>query len=214
MSDMNDGDLQGFAPGARRAVTAAEAEARGLGHGRVGTEHVLLGLLCDETSVATAVLVDAGATLAAARRKVREAVGSTTPPVDGPLPLTPRASRALGRAARFSHARRAPSVAPEHLLEGVLDVEGTAGQVLRGLGVDVDGVRAALDPDAQPRRAPAAPAPAVAAPPAVCPSCRALVDGNLTWHTTSATSTDGTAMRDALVFSCAACGTTLGVAPA
>jgi ATP-dependent Clp protease ATP-binding subunit ClpA len=207
------GDLQGFAPDARRAVSAAESEARELGHGRVGTEHLLLGLLRDEASVASAVLLDAGATLAAARRKVREAVGSAAPPGDGALTLTPRASRALGRAARFSHARRAPAVGSEHLLEGVLDVEGTAGQVLRGLGVDVERVRGALDPDAATRRQPPASAP-VAAPPAVCPSCRTKVDGSLTWHTATATSVDGGAVRDAIVFSCSACGETLGVAPA
>ena len=49
-----------------------------------------------------------------------------------------RAARALGRSVRFSHAARASSVGTEHVLLGVLDVEGTAGQVLLWLGADVE----------------------------------------------------------------------------
>jgi ATP-dependent Clp protease ATP-binding subunit ClpA len=139
-------DLAGFGLDARRAIAAAEREARELGHAVVGTEHLLLGLLADETSSASGALRDAGATLSAARAKVREAVGVRSGATidEQAQTASARATRALGRAARFSHSRRAPTVTSEHLLEGVLDVEGTAGQVLRGIGVDVERLRARL----------------------------------------------------------------------
>ena len=219
-------DLTGFGLDARRAIAAAEREARELGHAVVGTEHLLLGLLSDETSAAWAALRDAGATLSAARAKVREAVGvrSGVTVDEESQSASARATRALGRAARFSHSRRAPAVTSEHLLEGVLDVEGTAGQVLRGIGVDVEGLRArladepagavvhafAVGSDEPP--AEAADVPSTVAP--RCPSCDMPLDESLVWSTLTATSRTGDVVRDAVVFSCAACGETLGVTPA
>lgn len=218
-------DLAGFGLDARRAIAAAEREARELGHAVVGTEHLLLGLLADDTSAASAALRDAGATLSAARAKVREAVGvrSGVTVDEHSQTASARATRALGRAARFSHSRRAPTVTSEHLLEGVLDVEGTAGQVLRGIGVDVERLRARLAGEpagavvhafavGSDEAMGAEDVPSTVAP--RCPSCDMPLDESLVWSTLTATSRAGDAVRDALVFSCAACGETLGVAPA
>jgi ATP-dependent Clp protease ATP-binding subunit ClpA len=202
-----DEELRGFGAGARRAVALAELEARHLDHDRVGTEHLLLGLLADEASPAASVLLDAGVTLSAARRKVTEAVGAEPPAAarpDGPLPRTPRAARSLGRAVRFAHARRAEEIGTEHVLLGVLDVEGTAGQVLRGLGVDVDRVRSRLDGvevvDAPERTVPVT---------VTCPVCAATLDDALEYSIVTARGEGGG--RAVLVLSCGACGTFLGI---
>jgi ATP-dependent Clp protease ATP-binding subunit ClpC len=219
----------GFSDVARQAVRAAEAEARSLGHATVGTEHLLLGLLASDGAGAAVALRDAGVTLAAARHKVAEAVGGTGTPSnsDEPLATTSRAGRALGRAVRFSHQARAGAVATSHVLLGVLDVEGRAGQVLRGLSVDVNALRASLadvdDAARPPRRAPApgpaAPAPAVpvasgrrSAPTATCPSCGAELVHGLTYRVVKARS-EGLRTRDALLYTCGACGVVLGAAP-
>lgn len=45
-----------FTDSARRAVIEAQGEARGLGHGWVGTEHLLLGILADADSLAARTL--------------------------------------------------------------------------------------------------------------------------------------------------------------
>jgi hypothetical protein len=213
MSDTASEELQGFDVAARRAVALAEVEARELAHDRVGTEHLLLGLLVNEGSNAAGALADAGVTLAAARRKVSEAVGS--PPDDGrrpsgPLPKSPRAVRALGRAARFAHARRADAVGTEHVLLGVLDVEGTAGQVLRGLGFDVERLRASLDGPVALSQDLATAAPTLASK---CPSCAIGLDGALGYRVITATG-EGLPPIDALVFSCTACGMVVGVSAA
>jgi ATP-dependent Clp protease ATP-binding subunit ClpC len=133
--------MDDFTAGAASAIAAAELEARGLGHDRVGTEHLLLGLFANEPGGVSAALREAGATLAAARHKVADAVGPASPELSlasgDPLPMTARAERALARAVRFAHASGEEAATADHLLRGVLDVEGTAGQVLRGLGVDV-----------------------------------------------------------------------------
>ena len=207
------GPLDGFSDDARRALASAESEARQLGHPEVGTEHLLLGLLAhDDTSVALA-LRGAGASLAAARHKADEAVGGAhRSSAESAITATKRANRAVEGAIRLSHQRRADAVSSGDLLLAVLNVEGRAGQVLRGLGVDVDALRSAVDH--------AAPAPTAAAPTAAtptsdmpglrCPSCGEEIEDGLDHRVVAARGGDGST-RDAAVFSCRACGAVLGV---
>ena len=139
--------LEGYSTDARRVVSLATVEARQLGHSRVGTEHLLLGLLADTDSNAAASLRAAGATLAGARFTVSEVITESLDVTDGDvLPYTPRAQRALERAGRFARRSREPEVTPDHVLLGVLDVEGLACQVMRGLGVDLARLRESIVP--------------------------------------------------------------------
>jgi ATP-dependent Clp protease ATP-binding subunit ClpA len=203
-------DADRFSPAAGRALELAEAEAAELGHGRVGTEHLLLGIL-EGDDVAGHALRAAGATLAAARSKVREAVGgqrSLAPRAPGRPERTARAARAIARAERLSHQARSEVVETAHLLLGVLDVEGTAGQVLRGLGVDVGALREAFDD----RRATVVSSSASATT-ARCASCGAELDDHLAVQTVEARGERGE-VRKALVFSCDACGAAVGASHA
>lgn len=203
-------ELDGFTIGARRALSLAEREARTLGHERVGTEHLLLGLLTEEDGAAANALLDAGVGATAVRRKVQEAVGSGRPGQTEPRP-SPRARRAIGRAPRFARDAGSATVGSQHLLLAVLDVEGTAGQVLRGLGVDVEHLRTALGTPpaaaAEASVAPAAPETEAAEPPR-CASCGAPLDGGINATVVTA-SGHGEAM-DAVLLSCPVCGTVLG----
>ena len=63
-----------FTDGARRAVTDAQVVARRLGHDRIGTEHVLLGLV-EGDGVAAQVLGGAGVTLGRGRARDPAEVG-------------------------------------------------------------------------------------------------------------------------------------------
>lgn len=204
-------DVEGFGEDARDAVARAEVVARELGLAQVGTEHLLLGVMAGDSDAARA-LSAAGATRAAARHKVVETAGGgrgTSPA--GPLEASARAGRAIGRAHRFSHNDRSEAVGAHHLLLGILDVEGTAGQVLRGIGVDVGVVR-----DALLRVEPGAPVvPTASADPAglpTCPACRAPV-GDLTFTLVPAVDANGRT-GEAVVFSCRACGVALGASRA
>jgi ATP-dependent Clp protease ATP-binding subunit ClpA len=129
----------------------------------------------------------------------------------GPLERSPRAERALARAVRFSHARRADLVGTEHVLLGVLDVEGTAGQVLRGLGVDVDRLRSGLESGAtiihEHVTSPSSPQHV----PSRCPQCGSDIDGSLVARMVTALADDGQPFVDAVVFTCGTCGIVLGV---
>lgn len=222
-------ELRGFGLEARRAVALAETEARGLRHVRIGTEHLLIGLLAVDGCVASNRLLESGANINAIRRKVAEAVPQGNPATIEVLPRSERAVRAIGRAARFSHADNASTIASEHLLLGVLDVEGTAGQILRGLGIDVSRLRARLlDPDVPPPELPAEPG-AVAgsdvggsdakitpsgpfSPLAVtCPGCAVELDDTVTYKVLIAHGSRGP--REVLALSCGNCSRLLGTAP-
>ncbi|HZB42434.1 MAG TPA: Clp protease N-terminal domain-containing protein [Ilumatobacter sp.] len=207
--------LDGYSAGARRVVSLAIAEAHQLGHARVGTEHLLLGLLADVDSDTAQALHAAGATLAGARFTVSEVVNEVVEcPGGGELPFTPRAKRALERASRFARRYRDPEVNSEHVLLGVLDVEGLACQVMRGLGVDLVRLRASVvtnEPEApaavesQPEQRDPAP---IMRP--VCSACGADLDGHLVETVVVARREDGSVTNVAVVY-CVACGAALGM---
>jgi hypothetical protein len=106
-------------------------------------------------------------------------------------------------------------VTSRHVLTGVLDVEGIAGQVLRGLGIDVDALRASLDAVVEdaPRDTDSVTRPHVVFRAPTCPSCDASLDEDLVYRVVSAGDERGNT-RGALIFACAACGRVLGVGPA
>lgn len=227
--------LDRYSAEARKAVEHARDEAARLGHPYVGTEHLLLGLLAEGGSAAARSLNRAGASLPLCREKVTEALASRSgKPAGigaGELELTDRASRALDRAGKLSARLKCDRVEPAHVLLSVLDVEGTAGQVLRGLAVDLGSVRKGLsaqrpgsgaaesgvdesspgetgeDLDFDDQTPDGSPAPAE--PPSVeplCPGCGGALRGSLGRSVVS--SLDGI---DFDVAHCAACGTTLGL---
>lgn len=137
--------LDRFDQAARRSVDLAAVEARRLGHPHIGTEHLILGLLAEGRNPAARLLQAAGAPLSACREKVSEALARRDlPPAprdSAGLDLTDRAARAIDRAGKLSLRLKSEEVAPVHLLISILDVEGTAGQVLRGLSVDLTVLR-------------------------------------------------------------------------
>jgi ATP-dependent Clp protease ATP-binding subunit ClpC len=204
--------LENYSVAAQRVVSLATLEARRLDHRRIGTEHLLLGLLADDDGEAADVLRAAGVHLAAARHKVAEALGADAgSPHSEVLPFTPRAQRALERAGRFSRKEQEPEVTSGHVLLGVLDVEGLACQVLRGLDVDLVNLRNAVGTNRV--GVPVTPVdeqPAVEGVRPLCPNCRAPLDDTLTEMVIPARR-DGKPTTDVSVAFCAACGTTLGV---
>jgi ATP-dependent Clp protease ATP-binding subunit ClpA len=201
-------------------IAAASREAHRLGHARIGTEHLLLALLACDATVASDALVAAGATIDAARHKVAEAVpsGAIGAPGDtvDPLALTARAQRAVERGRRFARQQRADAIDTGHVLRGVLDVEGLASQVLRGLDVDIARLGAVLAPAGESNPPESPPAPDVDGAPGerrsspTCPRCRALLDGTLT-ETLVAARIDERVSSEISVVHCGACGETLGV---
>ena len=200
--------LERFSNGARQAVARAEEEARRLGHGHIGTEHLLLGILAGGEDRVGRALVAAGANLDGARDKVAEAVSAEGAGKVGDLEFTDRAKRTLERASRLSLRRHDEQVETEHVLLSLLDVEGTAGQVLRGLGVDLVGVRAALasPPDDEDTRAGHGASPR-------CAVCGSALDTALA-HRVVTSHGESRQSQDFVVAYCSGCGSAIGATTA
>jgi ATP-dependent Clp protease ATP-binding subunit ClpC len=82
--------IERFSPHCRQALAAAEREARSLKHCHIATEHLLLGLLRAEDSMAARALRLLGVTRAKARRRVVRLVDVGTARPQGSLSFTPR----------------------------------------------------------------------------------------------------------------------------
>lgn len=209
-------------------MTQAEVEAHRLGHSHLGTEHLLLGILAAPDSAAAGVLAGASVMLDACRDKVAEAVAAGQPGAGEALVLTARARRSLDRAGRLSLRHRSATVGTVAIMVSVLDVEGTAGQVLRGLGVDVVALRAALAgvaDDSEDHREKVGEEPgeevmvgeaAVAEPGPhrqevlTCPACGAALEAALAHRVLESHGDDGTTRRHLAVY-CRACHGVLGL---
>lgn len=233
--------IERFDGPARAAVEGAYQAARELEHNQVGTEHLLLGILAEADTGAAGALMACGATLEGCRAKAAEAVASKRPGTVGPdLTFTDRANLALERAGRLSLRQRCEHVEVRHILLSVLDVEGTAGQVLRGLTVDPDCVRQRLSPppvqhsrgdvpqspaERPAERAAEPPAEGLAPPPAPrlaepgapvkprCPQCGSHLESTLAHRVLDSQDDEG-ATALFLVAYCSRCGCAIAGGPA
>jgi ATP-dependent Clp protease ATP-binding subunit ClpA len=163
-----------FTTQARQVVVGAQVEARELHSGRIGTEHLLLGLLTQSTptsavlarhgitreAVTAAIgtgdldaeaLTSVGIDLDAVRSSIEATFGPgaldgpTVPSPSGHIPFTPRAKKVLELSLREAIAMKSRSIADGHLALGILrEGQGLAMKVLADQGVDVATLRSDL----------------------------------------------------------------------
>jgi ATP-dependent Clp protease ATP-binding subunit ClpC len=75
-----------FTPRAKKVLELALRESRGLGHNYIGTEHILLGIACENEGVASRIMLDQGADAEAIRDEVVRQLGGTAPARATPHP--------------------------------------------------------------------------------------------------------------------------------
>ena len=131
------GPFERFTDRARKAVVAAQEEAQRLNHNYIGTEHLLLGILVDSTSVGARAAAALGLSLEGARAKVTEIIGRGPVPPTPPVPFTPRAKKSFELALRAALELHHNYIGTEHLLIGLAREEkGVAADVLHSVGAD------------------------------------------------------------------------------
>jgi ATP-dependent Clp protease ATP-binding subunit ClpC len=131
-----------FTDTARRVVVYAKEEALLLDHDFIGTEHILLGLLRDDTETAVRVLTALGVDLTAARRAVEETVGHGRQAPAGDVAFTGRAKKVLELSLREALQLGHNYIGSEHILLGLLrEGEGGGAQILKHLDVDSEELR-------------------------------------------------------------------------
>jgi hypothetical protein len=137
-----------FTHRARGVLTQSVEEARQLGHGFVGTEHLLLALFDVPEGLGARILAEGGLTRTAVETEVLAQVKRGPGSEEGKLPFTPRAKavleNAVGEALQLGHNY----VGTEHLLLGLfVDGDAIAAKVLLGLGSTSEVVKARIRKD-------------------------------------------------------------------
>ncbi len=133
-----------FTREAKYVLTLAQKESKRLRHHYIGTEHLLLALVEVENTTAWKVLGELGATRERVHRAIEHLVGTGSPELEGRTPvLSPRTKRVLQLALEEAKMIGSPSIAPEHLLLGLVqEGEGVAITILQELGISPEKVRA------------------------------------------------------------------------
>ena len=133
-----------FSERARRVIVLATEEARRRGHGTVGPEHLLMGLLRDGAGMGVHLLDQFGASRDALLAET-DRVLSAQPATGGAVELSEALKRVLEQAVAgwAEHCRR--HVGTEHLLCALLDDEtAPAFGIVRRAGADPDRARRLL----------------------------------------------------------------------
>lgn len=136
------GGLDQFNDQFRRVVATAKQETQRFHHRYLGTEHILLGLLQADGTVAAEALDSLGISVGAVRDRIEELVGTGQEDPSGQIPFTSRAKTVLALSVREARLLTHDYVGPEHLLLGLIrEGKGVAVKVIAGLGVDLTRLR-------------------------------------------------------------------------
>ncbi len=128
-----------FTEGAKNALGFAEKKARELGHNYVGTEHLLLGLICEKDGAAANLLGMSGITEDSVTKNVLELIGHGDFVFTQGFGYTPRSKKILELSITLSKQFGQNYVGTEHILKALIsEKEGVAFKILNNLGADFD----------------------------------------------------------------------------
>jgi ATP-dependent Clp protease ATP-binding subunit ClpC len=131
-----------FTERAQRVISFAQQMAQQLGHNYVGTEHLLLGIIKEEESIAAKALKNLGIEMDQVQQIIVQSIGTGNKPSEL-LGYTPRTKKvfelSMGEARSLNHNY----IGTEHLLLGIIKAgDGIATKILAELGVNLQNVRA------------------------------------------------------------------------
>ena len=131
-----------FTERARQVIVLAQDEARTLGHGYIGSEHILLGLLREEEGLAARALGRLGINAGRVREQVVGVAGAGQEAAPARMPFTPHAKKVLELSLREALSLKHNYIGTEHILLGLARLdEGLAARILLDAGADAETVR-------------------------------------------------------------------------
>ncbi len=134
--------LDRFTQRARRVLTFAQEEAERLNHNYIGTEHLLLGLMREESGVAGRVLRGLSVQPSQVMEMVERITGPGRRTPFSKIDLTPRTKRVIELAVEEARRMGHHYIGTEHLLLGLVrQGDGVAMDILRQLGVTPEQLR-------------------------------------------------------------------------
>ena len=127
-----------FTEKARMAISLAHDAACRMGHGYIGSEHLLLGLIEEGSGVAAKELEKAGVTKELVENQIKASIGVGMPlDINSELALTPRTKRVLEMSALEAQRLQHGYIGTEHILIAIIrDGGGVGARILRNLNVN------------------------------------------------------------------------------
>ena len=129
-----------FTSRAETAIKLASKIAASLGHNYIGTEHLLYGLIEEDTGIASKILKNQGLTSEKVLEEIEELIGKSDEEIDEPEGFTPRTKRVIENAFLEAKKMNNEYIGTEHILIGIM-IEG-----------DSVAVRIMMDSDINPQK--------------------------------------------------------------
>ncbi len=127
-----------FTGRAQKAISLSQQTAKELGHGYVGTEHLLLGLIKEGQGVASKILVSQGITEDVITEKIRKIGLAGNVQLEDVEDFTPRAKRVLESSLREAVNMKTNMIGTEHILLALLkETDCIAVKLISSSGVTV-----------------------------------------------------------------------------
>jgi len=155
--------MERFTQRARRVLSIAHQEAERAQSNNIGTEHLLLGLMEEDGGVAGRVLRELGMTVDRVREVVKRVSGPSSSFDPNHVELSMDTQQVLEHAVEEARRLGHHYIGTEHILLGLVRVEGSAMEVLRRLGVTAEQIRRQTRRVLNESASPSSPTPANAA---------------------------------------------------
>ena len=138
---------ENYTKGIQKILKISKDFSLKMGHTYVGSEHLLLAIVSDNSGKASGTLLSLGCDLDAMESSIRESLkGSNNPSTVGHLPLTRRAERILKNS--FIEAnKRGKSIASQNdlLISISLEKDCTIYEILKSSSIDYDMIKSFID---------------------------------------------------------------------
>ncbi|MCB9239894.1 MAG: ATP-dependent Clp protease ATP-binding subunit [Flavobacteriales bacterium] len=140
-----------FSPRVKEVIQFSREEAIRLGHGYIGTEHLLLGIIREGEGKALLHLRNLGIDLLRLKKSIEDSIKDTASKTTnlGNIPLTKQAEKALKITYLEAKIFKADVIGTEHLLLSILrEEDNIASSILHQYGVDYDVFKNAIENNA------------------------------------------------------------------
>lgn len=134
-----------FTENAKRVISSSLALAKELGHTYIGSEHLLLGILSDNTSSASKLLNARGVTFSETKKRVIELVGMGRRSNLSTEDMTPTCKKILMSSATQAKNALYNFIGTEHILMALLKEDCVGTRLIEAVGVDVSELCGGLD---------------------------------------------------------------------
>ena len=137
-----------FLPRVKEVIQFSREEAIRLGHGYIGTEHLLLGIIREGEGKALLHLRNLGIVLLRLKKSIEDSIKDTASKTTnlGNIPLTKQAEKALKITYLEAKIFKAEVIGTEHLLLSILrEEDNIASSILHQYGVDYDVFKNAIE---------------------------------------------------------------------